>query len=113
MSGKCAGKTCKPTADGRKRECNPSTGRCKLVEAVERAAAANANLALALAHPSKSFIAQRRGHVVPKNRKAPAGHARNFAGQTAVGLDGRVWTSKLQAKTDAAGQPVYRWVSKK
>jgi len=52
---------------------------------------------------------------VPKNpkytRKAPAGHAANYAGQTARGLDGKMWESqKLKKIVRKNGNPSYRWM---
>lgn len=52
---------------------------------------------------------------VPKNpkyaRKAPAGHAANYAGKTATGLDGKMWESrKLATIVRKNGKPSYRWM---
>lgn len=43
-------------------------------------------------------------HTVPKGRKAPAGHAKQFPDAMATGLDGHVWVSTWIAKSKT-----YRW----
>ncbi|NBS70883.1 hypothetical protein EBT31_18550 [bacterium] len=52
--------------------------------------------------------AKRVAQKTPAGRKAPPGHAKDFAGQVARGVDGENWVSK---KLDNAN--VYRWVKVK
>ena len=57
--------------------------------------------------------ASNRGkNKVPAGRKAPPGHAKNFANQTARGLDGATWKSSQVKVKDSTGAPrmTYRWV---
>lgn len=51
--------------------------------------------------------ASNRGtHKVPARRKAPAGHAKNYAGQMARGLDGKLWQSRQVA---VKNRLTWRW----
>ena len=54
----------------------------------------------------------RGGQKVAASRKAPAGHAKNFANQTARGIDGKVWRSSQVKVKDSTGKyrTTYRWV---
>ena len=55
----------------------------------------------------------RGGQKVAASRKAPAGHAKNFANQTARGIDGKVWrSSQVKVKDWIPGtyRTTYRWV---
>ena len=48
----------------------------------------------------------RGAQKVPAGRKAPAGHAKNFAGKTARGLDGKTWASE---QVKIKGAFTWRW----
>lgn len=80
--------------NGRPRERNATTGRCKLTK-----------------DTTKRFRmkdGKRIAESVPKTkhgRKAPAGHAKDYKNKKAVGLDGGLWISKPVPKTG-----VYRWI---
>jgi hypothetical protein len=50
--------------------------------------------------------ANRGAHKVPAGRKAPAGHAKSFAGKTARGLDGKMWASE---QVKIKGAFTWRW----
>ena len=54
----------------------------------------------------------RGGQKVAASRKAPAGHAKNFANQTARGIDGKVWRSSQVKVKNSTGKyrTTYRWV---
>ena len=54
----------------------------------------------------------RGGQKVAASRKAPAGHAKNFANQTARGIDGKVWRSSQVKVKNSIGKyrTTYRWV---
>ncbi len=63
----CAGKVCEPHKDGRKRACNPETGRCKLVEAVAKKTVAKKTVAKKNAKPAKESM-------VPMTKKEVVAH---------------------------------------
>jgi hypothetical protein len=107
--------------------CNPGSGRCVLrsgkigqqvlgpapraatpaaraVTPAPRAAATNASAANNRAVVNAS---SRGAHKVPAGRKAPPGHAKNFAHRTARGIDGGLWKSQ---QVKVKGSVRYRWV---
>lgn len=84
---------------------------------IVKASNAKASKAREIVNASNRFLMKNGVKIaqnIPKNPKyargAPAGHAANYAGQTARGLDGILYESRKTATIRKNGKPSYRWM---
>ena len=96
---------------------NAKASNARKIVKASNAKASKASNAREIVNASNRFLMKNGVKVaqnIPKNPKyargAPAGHAANYAGQTARGLDGILYESRKTATVRKNGKPSYRWM---
>lgn len=100
----------KPCPPGSKR--NPSTKRCRKSKTAEKKAVKKIQKFVDLLPADQDRVvnaSDRGAHKVATSRTGPKGHAKDYAGKIAKGINGKWWESRQVAYTTKTGQRKLTW----